>query len=524
MNPERNIDVLIVGSGIAAFMIARQLSSHLNVQIITKGKHDNSNSVRAQGGIAAALAKHDSWKNHFEDTMKAGRFHNDPLQTEVLVKKGLQIVNDLISDGMSFDKTLNNELAMGMEGAHSLPRILHIGGDATGKGMMSFLKEEIEKEIPIIEDKMVLDLNVENGRCIGVSVLNECNKVEHIYATHVILATGGCGSLYPYSSNDVSLTGDGMALAYRAGVGLADLEFIQFHPTLLYKGNKVIGLISEAVRGEGARLRTENGKFLMEGIHPLQDLAPRDVVARAIFERIKNGEKVYLDISSIKDFDNRFPTISKMCKDHQLIVEKSLLQVTPGAHFIMGGIVVNNSGETSLSGLYAVGETACTGVHGANRLASNSLLEGVVMAVECADTILKSNLSTTPIYPKVLVHEQQISDLDLPSKKEIQEIMMKYVGIVREKRELQQALEWFQPYLQFINTPLHNVNQEQAEIINMLTVGWLITTSSLQRTESRGAHFRKDIPYEVERWRQSRLIRSKDEAVQNMLTATGVNL
>lgn len=493
-----NSSVIIIGSGISALTAAYQLSSEKNVIIITKSKMTNSNSILAQGGVASSIGKDDSWLSHFNDTLSAGCYHNNEDAVEILVKKGPDYLLDLINDGMKFDRDKDQNLSLGKEGAHSTRRILHAGGDATGRALVLHMLEKIKERVQIIEDLTAIDFVIKNQHCIGVKAKSKDNTIKEYFAEYTILATGGCGGLYSFTSNDQTITGDGLAMAYRAGVELVDLEFIQFHPTLLYKEGKSCGLVSEAVRGEGAILVDEDKKPIMSGVHPLLDLAPRDVVARALFHEILKGKKIFLDISMIDDFSNHFPTITNLCIENEIQIENGLIPVTPGAHFLMGGIKTDDLGHTSIPGLYSVGEVACTGVHGANRLASNSLLEGIVFGNRVAIDILADYQRNSKIsHSQDEMNSKQSHSLNLPSKIQIQTMMMENVGIVRNKERLQYAIEWFEKFKhEFEGISPSSLTIEQLELFNMITVGWLIARSALMRTESRGGHFREDYPSE----------------------------
>ncbi|MFX3624548.1 MAG: L-aspartate oxidase [Ectobacillus sp.] len=484
-------DVLIIGSGLAALSIAEKLCYEKNVIIITKGTKRHSNSNLAQGGIAAAVADDDHWVHHYEDTLAAGCYYNNTEAVAYLVQKGPEEMKRLLAEGMTFDYGAAG-LSLGMEGAHRKRRILHAGGDATGRNLLGHLLDRIKDKVTIIENETVLDLIIQDGICAGAITRDTQQATRTYFAAHTILATGGIGSLYSFSSNDSTVTGDGLAMVYRAGGKLVDLEFVQFHPTLLYINGACCGLVSEAVRGEGAVLFNTKGERFMEDVHEQKDLAPRDVVARAIHQQIMKGEEVYLDISMIPHFSARFPTISALCWQHGLDIEKGRIPVVPGAHFHMGGIQTNLNGETSIPCLYAVGEAACNGVHGANRLASNSLLEGIVFGRRLADYLQQLKIDKPKRKP--LGVSAGVTCI-LPAKAEIQNMMMKHVGIVRTEEGLQVAKRWFEQYMacEAFGTLAHEqMNDEQITVFNMLTVAWLVTLAALQRKESLGAHYRSD--------------------------------
>lgn len=501
----RKADVIIIGSGLAALMVAYHLCEHKNVIIFTKSNKETSNSWLAQGGVAAAIHRDDHWLFHYEDTLIAGCEHNDDEAVRILVQEGREAIQHFMNLGFSFDADEHGQLLFGREGAHRMKRILHAGGDATGKNMVSFLFEKLSNRVTFIEHDPVIDLLVYDGRCVGVQT-----KKGTYMADATVIATGGIGQLYTFTSNAQTATGDGIAMAYRAGAAVTDMEFVQFHPTMLYVDGKAVGLISEAVRGEGAILVTDDGRQVMDGVHPQKDLAPRDIVSRAIDREMKNGHLVFLDISAIPHFSSRFPTITSLCERYHIDWRKGLIPVVPGAHFLMGGIVVNVDGETTLPGLYAVGEAACTGVHGANRLASNSLLEALVFSRRAAHSILKKKEQL----PGVNKYEETRENvcIPLPTKEQIQQTMTECVGIVRNYDQLLEAKQWFEQYSLF--ELIHCAppyDDEERTIVNMLIVGWLVTTSALQRRESRGAHYRSDEPFERQYWEKRRIVRTKAE-------------
>ncbi|WNS74440.1 L-aspartate oxidase [Bacillus sp. DTU_2020_1000418_1_SI_GHA_SEK_038] len=508
----KKCNVIIIGSGISALQLAKSLRCDLNVIILTKSNVYNSNSFFAQGGVAAAVGKMDHPDKHYLDTLEAGRFHNDPEAVKKITEEGPALINGLIAEGCSFDIGTDGELLLGMEGAHSDHRIVHSGGDATGRNLIQFMTANVNQNITIMENVFVFDLLMDDAgeRCIGVKGKYPDGRTEVFFGEHIVLATGGCGRLFAYTSNADTVTGDGIALAYRAGAEITDMEFIQFHPTLLHINGKAVGLISEAVRGEGGRLVTKAGKSIMESIHPLSDLAPRHIVSQTIYHYLENGEPVFLDISSVKGFEERFPTITALCEEHGINIKEGLLPIVPGSHFLMGGIITDLLGRSSLEGLYAIGEAACSGIHGANRLASNSLLEGLFIGKKLAEWI-----NTSPVLHSVSLKSYGQSSIpmsitkQLPSQASIQKLMMENVGIMRTKDGLSRQKEWLESF--HINKQLDgnidNLSIEEIEMIFMLITAWLVTDSALKRTESRGGHFRQDYPCENDRdWLRKQII------------------
>jgi len=507
--------IIIVGSGLAALTVAYYLRAQENVIVFTKRGRTDSNSWRAQGGVAAALAVDDDWRAHFRDTLAAGCHHNDVRMVELLVREGPKRLQEWMDAGMTFDADERGQPCFGLEGGHSRRRILHAGGDQTGKALVSFLLKQVEGRVSVVEGEQVIELLMEDGRCIGVKTKRKDGVVSVWRAAAVVLATGGCAGLYTFTSNAPTATGDGVVMAYRAGAAVADMEFIQFHPTMLSAGGKAVGLVSEAVRGEGAVLETEDGRRLMDGVHPLRDLAPRDVVARAIAAEMERGVRVYLNISAVPHFCRRFPTIAALCEAHGVSLESGLLPIVPGAHFLMGGIVVNEWGQTTVPGLYAVGEAACTGVHGANRLASNSLLEAIVFGARVAHAISRreewpASASRTA---RPFGRPRRLLVPPLPERARIREQLSALVGIVRDGERLCEAVRWFEQFslLDWLDGDLEWLSAEEVETGYMLLAGWLIASSALRRTESRGGHYRSDFPHDHPDWQGRRLVRTKEE-------------
>lgn len=506
------IDIIIIGSGIAAMQLVQHLSRQFHVMVLTKSSKYNSNSYLAQGGVAAALSKNDDYNLHYDDTLEAGcHFHNNKEVLE-LVKSAPDLILELKKSGVIFDSNENGEILLGKEGAHSRNRIVHIQGDATGKYIMEYFLNNLPENVEIKEHEFVYEIitDSQSNMCIGVKTKNAENQIHQYFAPHVVLAVGGIGGLYSYSSNASSITGDGIALAYHAGAELTDMEFIQFHPTLLYVNGMTHGLISEAVRGEGAILVNEDHERIMIGKHPYLELAPRHIVAEQIYDQLQKGKSVYLDISMIEQFMEKFPTISALCEKNGVSIAKGMIPVAPGCHFLMGGIVIDSVGKTTINGLYAIGEAACSGVHGANRLASNSLLEGLYFGRKLAYYLNETFHTFREIYfDQVMVSvEQQV--IELPTKTEIQTRMMECAGIIRTNEKLTACLRWLEQFkLNSIN--LDTVSTKQIEIIFMLLTSKQIVKSALLRTESRGGHLRKDFPKGDETWKRQHIIQTKNQ-------------
>ncbi|MCK0471136.1 L-aspartate oxidase [Halalkalibacter sp. APA_J-10(15)] len=488
---DRTADVIIIGSGVAGLMTAHLLADELNVMIITKSNVEISNSSWAQGGMAASLGKDDTWQQHYADTLRAGLNHHDEQHVEHLVKHAPTIVKQLQKLGVTFDHN-ESELVLGMEGAHQRRRIVHANGDQTGKALTHALIHAVKGRVQIEEQTHVYSLLKKKERVIGV----QTNKGA-IFAKATVLATGGLGQIYSYSSNVREATGDGYAIAYRAGATLKDMEFIQFHPTLFIHNDQSQGLVSEAVRGEGGRLINQAGEFIMAH-HPERELAPRDVVSRAIYRMIEQGENVYLDCRSIANIKVRFPGLAKRAGKVGVDLTTTPIQVAPGAHFCSGGVEVDLYGKTTVAGLYAVGEVACTGVHGANRLASNSLLEGFVFAQKLSEAVKEEVQTVKLVSILISRNHRQVSD-QLPEKEEIQQKMMKHAGIERTAIGLLTLKNWLDRFKEkFLEVGYED--EERIERKNMLLTASLIVHAALQRTESRGGHYRSDFPNQKDYW------------------------
>ncbi|MDG6112486.1 MULTISPECIES: L-aspartate oxidase [Lactococcus] len=485
--------VVIIGSGLAGSIVAYYLGQQVEITILTKGTRGDSNSMLAQGGIAAVLSPKDKKESHIRDTLIAGEFHNSRIAVNFLVENGPEVIKDLIHSGLIFDRDESGNLSFGLEGAHSFSRIVHSGGDRTGKNVTEFVQNKLSSKIKWIESAMAVSWKVNNNKVTGLSYLDSEENIQMIDADIFVLASGGVGQLFNLTTNDKTVTGDGLAMTIRAEGKLTDLEFLQFHPTLLSVENKIPPiLISEAVRGAGAVLISGRGDKIMIGRHPKENLAPRDVVSRVVNEYIKKGDKVYLDISMVKNFETRFPFIS----DYLLSINVPFqvtkkIPIQPGMHFLMGGIKTTLKGETSLKNLYAVGEVACTGVHGANRLASNSLLEILAFGRSVAHSILKESLDRKNKRENLDTLIEQINPKEIPFNLPEREILIQKVsnslGIVRKRSEVCEFIQWLKRY-QFEFLP-EKISKENLETANLCLVSEKIALAILKRKISLGAHY-----------------------------------
>lgn len=518
-------DVLVLGSGIAGLYTAIKASEQFKVTVLTKKTIEESNTEHAQGGIAVAIDEADSPTLHLNDTLKAGAGLCDPLTVRILVEEGLICVEELMGMGAQFDYH-DGELALTREGAHSQRRILHALGDATGWEIERALVAKVKscQNVSTFEERFVIDL-LENdrGHIVGALVLNgETGELESHLANAVVLATGGLGQVYSFTTNPSVATGDGMAVAMRAGADLMDMEFVQFHPTALLIPNAPRFLISEAVRGEGAHLINASGIRFMENIIG-KELAARDVVARAIWEEMNYGS-VYLDFRPIgeKRILERFPTIYQTCLKYGMDVLTMPLPVAPAAHYMMGGIATNSYGESSLPHLYAAGECACNGVHGANRLASNSLLDGLVFGARIVEKIGDKGPGKHPSWEDVLSPEGSLNGTGIYRSQKaidgqslrthIQDLMWDKVGILRNETGLREAVGLL---LGWEREVLSAGSVHELETVNMLTVGVAIAKAALDRKESRGGHFRSDYPVRLdESWQKHSLQHKEDNDVR----------
>ncbi|PYR24709.1 MAG: L-aspartate oxidase [Acidobacteria bacterium] len=498
-------DFLIIGSGIAGLRAALALAPVGRVLVLTKANPTESNTGYAQGGIAAAMGADDSGELHAADTIRAGDGLCDEAAVRVLVEDGPRYVEELVEWGTRFDREADGRLALGREAAHTVRRVLH-AGDATGREIGRVLWERVaaRSSVETINHALVTGLLVDSGCIGGARFFDRTGAPHEVRAQATLLATGGAGQLFRETTNPSVATGDGIALAWHAGARLTDLEFVQFHPTALNRSDAPRFLISEALRGEGARLVNEHHEAFMTRYHPDGDLAPRDVVARSIArEAERTGGPVFLTLSHLDPayVVRRFPTIAAMCRGIGLDLAHNLIPVGPAAHYIMGGVESDQWGRTSLPGLFAAGEVACTGVHGANRLASNSLLEGLVFGARAASAMqqppeaaaLKSDRVTRP-GPEPGVPGHVARPLDSPG---VRDLLWRSVGLFRTRgglldavSALDAAYEAERSRVAAYTTP----DLEPCRRFNLITVASLIARAALRREESRGAHFREDFP------------------------------
>ncbi|WP_126424710.1 L-aspartate oxidase [Brevibacillus marinus] len=517
MRRERT-DVVVVGAGIAGLYTALQVSTYADVILISKKKLDDSNTRWAQGGIAAVTAKSDSPALHRQDTLVAGAGLCSRAAVEVLVHEGPERLKELIAYGTQFDKDDEGRYALTREGAHSKRRILHAHGDATGAEIVRALSERVREtpRITVLEDHFVIDVVTHEQQCVGVLVMGPDDDMFFIQSDATVLATGGAGQLYRYTTNPEIATADGIAMAYRAGAEIQDVEFIQFHPTALYYPDAPRFLISEAVRGEGAILRNINGQRFMEQYHPLKELAPRDVVARAIVTEMErtNSAYVYLDITHESEelIKHRFPTIYKFCLQYGLDMVTDWIPVAPACHYIMGGVRTDLHGETSTSRLFACGEVSCTGVHGANRLASNSLSEAVVFGHRIAKRIKElAPLGALPPIRFELPREHRPANV-MKERVKLQKLMLRHVGLKRHEKGLQKASQEMERMMRFFHYALRD--RESFEFLNLLNTALLTTRAALLREESRGSHYRSDFPQTDDLIWRKHIIQSIQEGVR----------
>jgi L-aspartate oxidase len=519
--PHRFTDVLVIGAGIAGLRAALEVPPELDVLVVTKDALQQSSSAYAQGGIAGVMSPEDRFEDHINDTLAAGAGLCERPVVEMVVREAPAQIADLIRWGTRFDQE-GGQLALGREGGHSHRRIVHALGDATGHEVMRAIIERAcqASHLTLWDETFTIDLLTHEGRCAGAVVCRPGGEPLLIWAKQTILASGGCGMVYRETTNPPVATGDGLAAAWRAGARLCDLEFMQFHPTVLYVAGSGRYLITEAIRGEGAYLRDKSGRRFMLDEDPRAELAPRDVVAQAIVRCMERTQHpcVYLDLAHL-DPDRvrqRFPGIDRVCRGFGLDITRDRIPVRPGAHYMIGGVAVDGQGRTSLPGLWAAGEVAASGLHGANRLASNSLLEGLVFGAACGrgaaraaadspDNFLVPPLANPPSAPPRQAgnEEQPLDVTDLTNS--LRSLMARRMGVVRDRPGLLEAQQTVAFWCRYVLAHAFT-SRPGWELQNLLTVARLMIHSALTREESRGVHFRSDFPQRDDRHWQRRLM------------------
>jgi L-aspartate oxidase len=513
----RFADVLVIGAGIAGLRAALEVPPDLDVLVVTKDRITESNSSYAQGGIAGVLSPEDRFEDHVQDTLVAGDGLCDPAVVELVVRDAPAEIEKLVEWGTKFDLE-NGQLALTREGGHSHRRIVHALGDATGHEVMRAIieKARASDQIAIWDDTFTVDLLTHEGACVGAVVDRKGHGPMMLWAKQVILAAGGCGMVYRETTNPPVATGDGMAAAWRAGAELRDMEFLQFHPTVLYVAGSARFLVTEAVRGEGAYLRDVHGERFMPAEDPRGELAPRDVVSRAIFRAMERTQHptVYLDLSHLdsKVVLTRFPGINRVCRQFGLDITRDRIPVRPGAHYMIGGVVVDADGRTTLPNLWAAGEVTSSGLHGANRLASNSLLEGLVYGARCgrgaaAAARAMAGQLRVPSLRSLPPREVPVGVLDVTDvTNSLRSLMVRKMGIVRDRGRLDEAAHDVEFWCRYV-LAREFADRPGWELQNLLTVARLMIDGATRREESRGTHFRSDFPNRDDaRWGQRHVV------------------
>jgi L-aspartate oxidase len=508
--PHYFVDCLVIGGGLSGLRAANEIDSTLRTIVVTKDELVESNSSYAQGGIASVWDPTDRFDNHIRDTLTAGGLLCDPDVVKSVVEQAPRRIEELIEWGTRFDE-LGGELILGREGGHSHQRIIHALGDATGKEIMRAIIAYTRSvdHIDIWEKAFTIDLLTHEGRCYGAIVSRDNQAPCLVWANQTLLCTGGCGQVFRESTNPAVATGDGHAIAFRAGARLRDMEFMQFHPTVLYIAGSSRTLITEAVRGEGAYLVDCNGHRFMADYDDRMELAPRDIVSQSIVQQMEKTQHpcVYLTLEHL-DSDHvrkRFPGIAKVCEGFALDIASDKIPVRPGAHYMLGGVVIDQDGRTSLPGLLAAGEVSSSGLHGANRLASNSLLEGLVYGVRAGRVAsdeaftMRDQFGPFPIEQVQMAHSKELFDAS-DVRNSLKSLMWRNVGVERSEQPLASALETIRGYSKYVlRQPFDS--QEGWELQNLLTVSMLMTWAALTRRESRGVHLRTDFPeLDAEHW------------------------
>ena len=510
--PHHFVDVLVIGGGLAGLRVALGVPEPLRVLVVTKEEVRESNSNYAQGGIASVLDPRDNFDDHIADTLAAGKGLCDPDAVALVVREAPQRIGELVEWGTQFDQ-VNGQVALTREGGHSHSRIVHALGDATGQEVMRavILEARARRNVRIWQNSFTIDLMTHEGRCRGALIWDRNRGPSLVWARAVVLATGGCGQLFRETTNPAIATGDGHALAYRAGAELRDMEFMQFHPTVLYIAGSARHLLTEALRGEGAYLRDRHGYRFMPDRHPLAELAPRDDVSRAIVEQMDRTRHpcVYLHLSHLDPnyIRQRFPGIDRLCRGFDLDITHDPIPVRPGAHYMIGGVTIDRNGRTTLPGLWAAGEVTSSGLHGANRLASNSLLEGLVHGARAAEDVVvtlaaegRHRLEVPPIDPAVVRDEHDPLDL-ADIRDSLRALMWRSVGITRDGAGLAEAAELVDYWSGYV---LGHVFEDPAGWVlqNMISVARLMIAAAIAREESRGVHTRLDFPEAEPAWVQ----------------------
>ncbi len=495
--PHSRVEVAVIGAGVAGLRCSLRLADSYEVEIFAKGSPEKTNTWHAQGGVAAALAADDSAEKHAQDSLKTGAGLSDRPVVEKVTKAAPELIRKLVSSEPVFNRS-ENRLSLGREGGHSCARVVHASGDATGREISQILLDRVKNSpgINLNLNSMVVDLVIDQGKISGILVVRN-GRLEFVETGALVLATGGLGQIYRETTNCVGTTGDAMAMALRSGLSLQDMEFIQFHPTVLYLPGAPRFLITEAVRGEGGIIRDISGERFLSSADPRAELAPRDLVSREILQRmiLTDSSSVYLDLTEFSTdwLENRFPTVFSTCQSYGLDISRELIPVRPCAHYSMGGVLVELPGRTAVEGVYAVGETASTGFHGANRLASNSLLEGLVLGDSLGREILQVGLVKTSrpagLKSSGLTGSRNLDLVDV--RKSLQSTMWRYAGILRDRDRLVRARESIARWIELTAT-VDCRTPADLETINMLQLGLIVVNQALLRRESRGAHFRTD--------------------------------